>query len=393
MQRFCADWLRGYPNSECYTIPIGLFLTPYLDREMVEQYGFNFNSQPNKARDITLLIGICSGIASDGILTDGEISFLRTWLSDHKNIRDIWPADQIVDRLSVAMMDGVIAQSERNDLLELISRVARNDFAETGASGVAAPEMSIIPNHQGEIDFTGSFCFTGNFAYGTRDVCHFVSRRLGAEIHRDVTQKTNYLIIGEGHNPDWKHGAFGSKIERAMRWQQKNTLPITVHERTWIAAIEAAAIEKEIIELRAGFRNPKKRSPTINFNEAESGSKFASGWVFKVHDAFRPALDICFVQSDKKAQWEEGDPPIYRFNDHDQFTSVNGEKFIIHINQAGEDRLGEFGEIVRGVVFFTVFGLKDGQYQSLHEISCSNLELVSLLQSGRSEKFGIACDD
>lgn len=356
---------------------------------MGNQLGFNFNFQPNKDRDITLLVGICNGISADGVLTDGEISFLRTWLTEHTNIHGQWPAEQIQERLALVMRDGVIASSERTDLLELISRVARNEFAETGSSGIANAEYSLIPNDLVIEAPERSFCFTGNFAYGTKEVCHFVMKRLGAEVHRDITQKTDYLIVGAGHNPDWKHGAFGTKIERAQRWRTKNGVPKIIHEPNWIAWTKSVANERGINELRAGFRNSKRREPTVIFNSEASGGRVAAGWFFQVYEAFRPALDICFIQSDKKSGWEEGDPPVYRFNDHDQFVSSNGETFIAHINQAGEDKIGEFGEIIRGKVFVEIFKMTNGTYQSLEEISCSNIELVKLLRFGKSEHINL----
>lgn len=71
--------------------------------------------------------------------------------------------------------------------------------------------------YRGEIEYeNNSFCFTGKFTYGERNICEAAVIAKGGAIEKSVTKKLNYLIVGSNFSPDWKHQNYGRKIQKAL---------------------------------------------------------------------------------------------------------------------------------------------------------------------------------
>lgn len=89
-----------------------------------------------------------------------------------------------------------------------------------------------------EIRYSGaSFCFTGNFDYGTRAQCHNAILGLGGTPQDKVTTSTRYLIIGGHLSPSWAHEGYGRKIEAAMMLRLDNVPISLIAERDWVAIL------------------------------------------------------------------------------------------------------------------------------------------------------------
>lgn len=200
----------------------------------------NFNSAHRLRKAIDQLIGICAGIVADGEINDKELAFLSTWLAEHTEACREFPGNQIARRVGDIMADGVISVEERGDLLETLQQISGNRFVETGA---AAPDGPAVPaDPPATIEFSGRrFCFTGSFVYGARSKCAAATEARGGVCDKEVTKALDYLVIGTGASKDWKHGSYGSKIERAQKLREKGaTRPVIVNEENWVSALEAA---------------------------------------------------------------------------------------------------------------------------------------------------------
>ena len=189
-----------------------------------------FLKQRMGERQIHELIGIARGLLADGQLSDGEIEFLHRWLAASDGARANPLVAQLVGRLDAALVDGIIDDDERADLFSTMQALTANDF-ELGETlkATTLPLCDPAP----DLDFAGSrLCFTGTFTFGTRKECEAAALALGA-ICGSLTQKTQYLVIGEYATESWKHSSFGNKIVQAAEWRASG-IPISiVSEQHW----------------------------------------------------------------------------------------------------------------------------------------------------------------
>ena len=197
----------------------------------------NFNGKLRLDRAADQLIGVCGGIAADGIVNKDEAAFLTAWLAEHREVCSIFPGAILAERLASIMADGTISEDELKDLLQTLQQISGNHFIETGA---AAPESPAIQADTPDvIEFAGRrFCLTGKFVFGSRTTCEDATTKLGAACSSDVTLQTDYLVIGALVSPDWKHETYGRKIERAMSLRADGCRkPVIITEEQWAVAI------------------------------------------------------------------------------------------------------------------------------------------------------------
>lgn len=180
------------------------------------------------------LVGIVQGILADGELQDAEVRFLHQWLRTNENVSLIWPGTVISAQVREVLADGCISPDERTHLVDTLEKLIGgrlDDVAETGLINQLAIDEGVevqIAEH--------SFCFTGDFVFGPRSVCEaHVTRRGGRVI--SVTKRLDYLVIGGMGSAEWKHGSYGLKVEKAVRYRDEGLPLRIVHEDTWAEAL------------------------------------------------------------------------------------------------------------------------------------------------------------
>ena len=186
-------------------------------------------------RSCESLIGIASGLIADGDLNNLEIQFLATWLDEHPELATTWPGEIVYKRVREALSDGVITTVERDYLCKTLGELVGGSFS---VSGAAAAEPSGLPvDRSVEVAIpASSFCFSGEFVFGTRTACERAVEQRGGRV-TSVGKKLNYLVIGEMASRDWKYSAFGSKIEAAMKLKQEGLPLAIVSEQQWVRAL------------------------------------------------------------------------------------------------------------------------------------------------------------
>lgn len=187
-------------------------------------------------RSCESLLGIAAGVLADQELNDTEIGFLDLWLRDHADIATTWPGEVIHRRVSAALQDGVITEDEREHLKDTLSALIGGTLEETGAAGGLSTTLPLDEVDAVAIDGS-SFCFTGQFLYGTRKKCEQAVAELGGRALSSVRQDLDYLVIGELASRDWAHSSHGRKIEKAKTYQQKGCSIAIVSEQVWIHAL------------------------------------------------------------------------------------------------------------------------------------------------------------
>lgn len=195
-----------------------------------------FNHRRNQKKAINTLVGMCHGVLADGKVNDDEIMYMRKWL--HKNAKFLksYPLNIVFRRIETILKDGIIDQVERDDLYRMLSDVVGGTFRQienAGASSTTLPVQQVK-----HINFQGSaFCFTGRFIFGQRNVCEEAVINKGAVAHKNVTKNLNYLVIGDLASRDWIATTHGTKIQKALDYQESGSPIEVISEESWVQFI------------------------------------------------------------------------------------------------------------------------------------------------------------
>lgn len=186
-------------------------------------------------RSLGALLGIAQGLLCDGHLNDQELRFLRDWLIKNDSIAATWPGDVIHARVRDVLADGVVTHEERTYLMETLQQLIGGTLEEL-ADATHVTELAFDRNATVTIpDFT--FCLTGDFVFAPRSHCESLIEKLGGIVSSSVTKKLNYLVVGGLGSKEWKHGSFGTKIEKAIEYKRSGLSILIVHEDQWASAL------------------------------------------------------------------------------------------------------------------------------------------------------------
>lgn len=185
-------------------------------------------------RSLSALVGIAQGLLCDGQLNNDEICFLDAWLKENDAIANAWPGDVVHTRVRSALADGVVTQGEREHLIDTLTQLIGGSLdelvASTHVTGLALDTVD-------RVDFADAwFCLTGDFVYAPREKCVMAIEQRGG-IVGGVTKKLRYLVVGGLGSPEWKHGSFGTKIEKAMQYKRDGLPILIVHEDIWASSL------------------------------------------------------------------------------------------------------------------------------------------------------------
>ena len=125
--------------------------------------------------------------------------------------------------LNVILADGVMDASEQVELLNLCHKLV-------DPVTVSAPVQ--------EIRLTGSLvCLTGEFSHGSREEMEQLLTGYGATVSPSVVKKLDYLFVGGLGSDMWATANYGSKVKRALEWQEKGGQIKIVREEDLFAAL------------------------------------------------------------------------------------------------------------------------------------------------------------
>lgn len=189
-------------------------------------------------RSCGALLGIVQGLLSDNILSDQEIRFLRDWLQQNDAVAHVWPGDVILGKIQEILADGSVEETERQHLAQVLQQLiggTLDQLAEsTHVTELALDQVQLI-------DFPDkSFCLTGEFVFGPRKSCEDAIARRGGNVLAGITKKLHYVVVGGLGSPEWKHGSFGNKIEKAIQYRRSGQPLLIVHEDVWAASMSRA---------------------------------------------------------------------------------------------------------------------------------------------------------
>lgn len=203
---------------------------------LYQQQAVSFNNELR--RSCGALIGIIQGMLSDGHLHDREIAFLLDWLDANEAAASTFPGSALLPQIQTIVADGCITDAERHHLTHVLQQIVGGTLEDLAHSAhVCALALDTVP----VIDFTGRrFCLTGDFVFGPRDVCASAITRRGGEVLPGVTKKLSYLVVGGLGSPEWKHGSFGTKIEKALQYRAAGVPLLVIHEDLWAGSLTSS---------------------------------------------------------------------------------------------------------------------------------------------------------
>ena len=196
---------------------------------------------------IQFLHGMIHGIMADGKLGDEEIHSLHTWIDSHEFLAGTYPFDEINSLLTSVLEDRIIDAGEREMLMAFFSslldfrdshQLSEKTFADLRAKYSVSGICAVCPNIQIE-DHT--FCFTGASYRTTREEITKTIQSMGGIVRSSVSQRTDYLIVGNAGNPCWVYACYGRKIEEAVSLRKAGAPILIVNETDFWDAVDDAA--------------------------------------------------------------------------------------------------------------------------------------------------------
>jgi len=190
--------------------------------ESKQKIAVDIRSEHIKDRNIDELIGLAKGVLADGVVAQGEVEYMISWIESHFNKQSIneYPLNIIYERLLNVMKDGVLDDDEAEEIKELLTMFTGGKPISEQVSDMS----SNLPlcNPQPDIIFENkSFCFTGAFTIGTRTECEAIIKARGATADKNVKNSTDYLVVGIIGSGAWIHSSYGRKIEKAVNVREK----------------------------------------------------------------------------------------------------------------------------------------------------------------------------
>lgn len=77
-------------------------------------------------------------------------------------------------------------------------------------------------------------CLSGNFICCSKSEISFKLEEMGAIVQKNVTSKTDYLIVGGNGSSDWAYGDYGTKVKKALELQGKGKNIKIISEQDFI---------------------------------------------------------------------------------------------------------------------------------------------------------------
>lgn len=175
--------------------------------------------------DLQILHGLCHGILADGIINDNEISELDKWLEGNKHLLNHYPYDELSALLLSVLSDKKIDEEERNILKAYFNQFANikdkkikkeiiDETKNTLISGLCTSDINIVFEQR-------KFCITGILKRSPRKELRNDIIKLGGIPVDNVTDDTDYLIVGDNGNLAWSFACYGRKVEHAILLRKK----------------------------------------------------------------------------------------------------------------------------------------------------------------------------
>lgn len=190
--------------------------------EKVRKKSFSFSDTTKYLQELQ---GIIIGVTSDGVLNDKEILSLKYWADTHKDLSGNYPFDKIYSSLLRVLEDNIITDEERKELMTIFQSIIN-------------PVESDCPCVL-DSDLTGKkICLTGDFSCMSRKDFENLLSEKGAIVKTTIIKKLDYLIVGSLGSDKWIQGNYGTKVKKAMEYNEKGGDITIVKENDFLTLFE-----------------------------------------------------------------------------------------------------------------------------------------------------------
>lgn len=191
------------------------------------------------------LHGICHGILANGVVHDEEVHGLKKWIDDNDYLSSYYPYDELNSLITMILKDGIVDERERAMLKAYfyefadLSREKTAIQIERDIEGITIDGLCTLdPN----VEFKDrTFCFTGVSKIAPRIELIERVTVLGGLYAKQLTKKTNYLIVGDNGNKCWAFASYGRKVEQALSLRKQGADISIVHEFDFWDFVEDAS--------------------------------------------------------------------------------------------------------------------------------------------------------
>ena len=154
-----------------------------------------------------ILDGILKGITIDGKISEDECKNLRQWLYDNIYLSDHFPFNKAIEIVDKVLEDSIITEDESEYLTSVIKSML--DPVES----LKAEIYSVAGKH---------VCLSGNFAYeGQKPAVEKYIVERGGIVDSNVKKTTDYLIIGACECQAYSNGTYGTKVKKAIEYNER----------------------------------------------------------------------------------------------------------------------------------------------------------------------------
>jgi len=158
------------------------------------------------------LLGVLKGIGADRVLYTKEARNLKHWMDDHRDLLGSKAFPRLYAFLEEALIDGAIDKLEESRFFELVDSIIHPTETDSNKS----------------LEFQGKkFCLSGDFVRGTKKDIKEHIEELGGECIENVTKRCDYVVVGGLGSKAYAYGQYGTKVMKAMRYQDDG-LPIQI---------------------------------------------------------------------------------------------------------------------------------------------------------------------
>jgi len=177
-------------------------------------------------------LGFCRGVVCDGIVTTEEAREILKKIDDDQSLLEVVGVKQIQLECVDAVQDGIVDSNESILICEAIGSIVGDSYGDTGipqTAGTANFKEFRFDDVFSELD--GSVVvFTGNFQEKPRSKFESRLEDLGANLAKNVSRKTDFLVIGGEASRDWIEMHRGTKMRRAQEILVNSDRPRFVSE-------------------------------------------------------------------------------------------------------------------------------------------------------------------
>lgn len=165
--------------------------------------------------------GILKGITVDGEVTEAECKNLRQWLHDNIYLSDHFPFNKAIELIDQVLEDSVITREESAYITSVI-----NDMLNP-VQALSAQVNSVDGKN---------VCLSGNFAYGPKSAVEKYIIAHGGVMDSSVKKSTDILIIGDNECQAYSNGTYGTKVKKAMEYNEKGCKIQIIKEADFVFA-------------------------------------------------------------------------------------------------------------------------------------------------------------